>query len=95
MSTYKNFLTKLENSLQIAGRRSEDIELIAVSKKKPIIDIQSVIDEGHLLFGENQIQEIEKKWPELKKSNSNIELHFIGSIPLKRSPHLKFEVLGE
>ncbi len=95
MSTYKNFLNKLENSLQIAGRRSEDIELIAVSKKKPITDIQSVIDEGHLLFGENQIQEIEKKWPELKKLNSNIELHFIGSIQSRKveSIHQNCEVI--
>tara|TARA_A100001015_G_scaffold299723_1_gene384158 strand:- start:504 stop:1157 length:654 start_codon:yes stop_codon:yes gene_type:complete len=95
MSTYKNFLNKLENSLQIAGRRSEDIELIAVSKKKPIPDIQSVIDEGHLLFGENQIQEIEKKWPELKKLNSNIELHFIGSIQSRKveSIHQNCEVI--
>ena len=95
MSTYKNFLNKLENSLQIAGRRSEDIELIAVSKKKSIPDIQSVIDEGHLLFGENQIQEIEKKWPELKKLNSNIELHFIGSIQSRKveSIHENCEVI--
>ena len=95
MSTYKNFLNKLENSLQIAGRTSEDIELIAVSKKKPIPNIQSVIDEGHLLFGENQIQEIEKKWPELKKLNSNIELHFIGSIQSRKvvSIHENCEVI--
>ena len=95
MSTYKNFLNKLENSLQIAGRTSEDIELIAVSKKKSIPDIQSVIDEGHLLFGENQIQEIEKKWPELKKLNSNIELHFIGSIQSRKveSIHENCEVI--
>ena len=95
MSTYKNFLNKLENSLQIAGRRFEDIELIAVSKKKPIPNIQSVIDEGHLLFGENQIQEIEKKWPELKKLNSNIELHFIGSIQSRKveSIHENCEVI--
>ena len=95
MSTYKNFLNKLENSLQIVGRRSEDIELIAVSKKKPILEIQSVIDEGHLLFGENQIQEIEKKWPELKKLNSNIELHFIGSIQSRKveSIHENCEVI--
>ena len=95
MSTYKNFLNKLDKSLQIAGRRSEDIELIAVSKKKPIPNIQSVIDEGHLLFGENQIQEIEKKWPELKKSNSNIELHFIGSIQSRKvdSIHEHCEVI--
>ena len=88
MSTYKHFLNKLENSSLIADRRIEDIELIAVSKKKPISDIQSVIDEGHLLFGENQIQEIEKKWPELKKSNSNIELHFIGSIQSNKVKHI-------
>ena len=95
MSTYKNFLNKLDKSLQIAGRRSEDIALIAVSKKKPIPDIQSVIDEGHSLFGENQIQEIEKKWPELKKSNSNIELHFIGSIQSRKveSIHENCEVI--
>ncbi len=95
MSTYKNFLNKLENSLQTAGRRFEDIELIAVSKKKSILDIQSVIDEGHLLFGENQIQEIEKKWPELKKLNSNIELHFIGSIQSRKveSIHENCEVI--
>ena len=95
MSTYKNFLTKLENSLQIAGRRFEDIELIAVSKKRPIPEIQSVIDEGHLLFGENQIQEIEKKWHELRKFNSNIELHFIGSIQSRKvvSIHENCEVI--
>ena len=39
---------------------------------------------GHLSFGENQIQEIEKKWPDLKKINSNINLHFIGSIQSRK-----------
>ena len=95
MSTYKNFLNKLEDSSQFASRRFEEIELIAVSKKKSISDIQSVIDEGHLLFGENQIQEIEKKWHQLRKLNSNIELHFIGSIQSRKveSIHENCEVI--
>ena len=84
MSTYKNFLSRLEASLKIANRNSQDIDLIAVSKKKSATDIQQVIDEGHLSFGENQIQEIESKWPELKKINSNINLHFIGSIQSRK-----------
>ena len=67
MSNYKNFLSSLEVSLKSANRNSQDIELIAVSKKKSATDIQKVIDEGHLSFGENQIQEIESKWPDLKK----------------------------
>ena len=69
MSNYKNFLSSLEASLKYANRNSQDVELIAVSKKKSVTDIQKVIDEGHLSFGENQIQEIESKWPELKKIN--------------------------
>ncbi len=84
MSRYKNFLSSLEVSLRSANRNSQDIELIAVSKKKSAIDIQKVIDEGHLSFGENQIQEIESKWPELKNLNSNITLHFIGSIQSRK-----------
>ena len=84
MSNYKNFLSSLEASLKNADRNSQDIELIAVSKKKSAKDIQKVIDEGHLSFGENQIQEIESKWPELKKINSNINLHFIGSIQSRK-----------
>jgi len=84
MSRYKNFLSSLEASLRSANRSSQDIELIAVSKKKSATDIQQVIDEGHLSFGENQIQEIESKWPELKKINSNINLHFIGSIQSRK-----------
>ena len=84
MSKYKNFLSSLDASLKNAKRNSQDIELIAVSKKKSATDIQKVIDEGHQSFGENQIQEIESKWPELKKLNSNITLHFIGSIQSRK-----------
>ena len=84
MSNYKNFLSSLEASLKNANRNSQDVELIAVSKKKSATDIQEVIDEGHLSFGENQIQEIESKWPDLKKLNSSINLHFIGSIQSRK-----------
>ena len=84
MSNYKNFLSKLEVSLISANRNSQDVELIAVSKKKSATDIQKVIDEGHQSFGENQIQEIEDKWPKLKNLNSNIILHFIGAIQSRK-----------
>ena len=84
MSNYKNFLSSLDASVKNANRNSQDVELIAVSKKKSATDIQEVIDEGHLSFGENQIQEIESKWPDLKKLNSNINLHFIGSIQSRK-----------
>ena len=95
MNNYKNFIQNLENTAQRANRNIEDIDLIAVSKKKPAQDIQSVIDDGHTSFGENQIQEIERKWPDLKKLNSNIQLHFIGNIQSRKveSIHENCEVI--
>ena len=95
MDNYKNFLNDLEKTAQLANRNIEEIDLIAVSKKKPAQDIQSIIDEGHRSFGENQIQEIERKWPDLKKLNSNIQLHFIGNIQSRKveSIHQNCEVI--
>ena len=95
MNNYKNFINNLEKTAQLADRNIEEIDLIAVSKKKPSSDIQNVIDEGHISFGENQIQEIERKWPDLKKLNSNIQLHFIGNIQSRKikSIHENCEVI--
>ena len=95
MNNYKNFINNLEKTVQLANRNIEEIDLIAVSKKKPAQDIQSVIDDGHTSFGENQIQEIERKWPDLKKLNSNIQLHFIGNIQSRKveSIHENCEVI--
>ena len=84
MSTYKNFLNKLENSLQIAGRRSEDIELIAVSKKQSKEKIIELLECGHRAFGENQIQEIESKWPIIREKFPDVNLSFIGSIQSRK-----------
>ena len=95
MNNYKNFINNLEKTVQLANRNIEEIDLIAVSKKKPAQDIQSVIDDGHTSFGENQIQEIERKWPNLKKLNSNIQLHFIGNIQSRKveSIHENCEII--
>ncbi|MDC3204764.1 YggS family pyridoxal phosphate-dependent enzyme [Pelagibacteraceae bacterium] len=92
---YKNFLAQFNKAVLEAGRDIEEIELIGVSKKKPPEDIIKVYNQGHLSFGENQIQEIERKWPDLKKLNSNIQLHFIGNIQSRKveSIHENCEVI--
>ena len=81
---YKNFLSQFKQAVLDTGRDIEEIELIAVSKKKPLNDIKKVFNQGHFSFGENQIQEIERKWPDFKKLNLNIQLHFIGGIQSRK-----------
>ena len=77
-------MSTFHKAVLAAGRDIEEIDLIAVSKRKPIEDIDQVYKAGQLLFGENQIQEIERKWPNFKKLNSNSQLHFIGNIQSRK-----------
>ena len=45
----------------------EEIEIIAVSKTFDIDHIKPLIEHGHKHFGENKVQEAEKKWQQIKK----------------------------
>ena len=84
MSRYQEFIANFNKAVLKSNRNIEEIEIIAVSKRKQNTDIQLIIDEGHLSFGENQLQEVVNKWPEIKKKNLKTKLHFIGSIQSKK-----------
>jgi pyridoxal phosphate enzyme (YggS family) len=55
----------------------ENVEIVAVSKTKPIIDILEAYHAGQRRFGENKIQEMVNKYKELPK---DIEWHMIGHL---------------
>ena len=51
--------------------------LVAVSKKKPVSDIQELYDLGERNFGENYVQELVEKQPQLP---NDINWHYIGHL---------------
>ncbi len=55
----------------------EEVTLVAVSKTKPVSDIQDAYDAGHKVFGENKVQEMVQKYEVLPK---DIEWHMIGHL---------------
>jgi len=65
------------------GRRPHSVQLLAVSKTKPVIDIQAAIDTGQLAFGENYLDEAVEKIDALK--GHNISWHFIGAIQSRKT----------
>ena len=71
---------KISNSLNEDINKKQNVEIIAISKRQPIERIINALDYGHKIFGENQIQESIKKWPELKKKYKNIKLHLVGPL---------------
>ena len=85
MSKYLDFVKIFEKAVLQAKRDLDDIELIAVSKKKPPELIREAINNGCQSFGENQLQEVETKWIKLKKEFPKTKLHFVGNIQSKKT----------
>lgn len=61
----------------LKSQLSEGIDLVAVSKTKPIEDILKAYEVGHRIFGENKIQEMTQKQELLPK---DIQWHMIGHV---------------
>ena len=60
-----------------AGRRAEDVTLVAVSKTHPPEAIREVLDAGQLLFGESRVQEAKAKAALLP---DRVRWHMIGHL---------------
>ena len=67
----QNRLQKIKNEL------NEDTTLVAVSKTKPVEEIESLYEIGHVDFGENKVQELVNKHTVLPK---DINWHMIGHL---------------
>tara|TARA_B100001093_G_C26577652_1_gene905765 strand:+ start:133 stop:795 length:663 start_codon:yes stop_codon:yes gene_type:complete len=74
----------IDKKLSSLSRNRSDIDLIAVSKKQSKEKIIQLLECGHRSFGENQIQEIESKWPLIKEKFPDVNLSFIGSIQSRK-----------
>ena len=68
---------KITEACKKAKRSREDITLIAVSKTKPVSMLQEVYDLGVRDFGENKVQELTDKVPNLPE---DIRWHMIGHL---------------
>lgn len=60
-----------------AGRDTNEVTLIAVSKTKPVSDIEKIYNAGIREFGENKVQEMTDKQAKLPK---DINWHMIGHL---------------
>ncbi|MCH1479822.1 MAG: YggS family pyridoxal phosphate-dependent enzyme [Crocinitomicaceae bacterium] len=76
----------IANKLQkLYGELPKEVTLVAVSKTKPIADLQDAYDAGQRVFGENKVQEMCTKWEQLPKE---INWHFIGHLQRNKVKYL-------
>ena len=74
-----------ENYNKIKNQLPSDVELVAVSKTHPVLAIQEVYDLGQKVFGENKVQELVEKYPQLPK---DIQWHLIGHLQTNKVKYI-------
>src|SRR5205809_448473 len=70
----------LRHVAQLAQRDPADVELVAVSKGRPVEEIEPLIAAGQRDFGENRVQEAIAKWPALLARYPDVQLHGVGRL---------------
>ena len=72
--------SEIKRTIQKKQPKSQNPEIIAVSKTFPSEKILPLIKYGHIHFGENKIQEAEDKWVKLKEEYNHVKLHMVGKV---------------
>lgn len=75
---FQNIQERVRMAALYCRRDPDDITLVAVSKTKPVDQIQNAIQAGAAVFGENYIQEAQSKIEAL--ASEKIAWHFIGHL---------------
>jgi pyridoxal phosphate enzyme (YggS family) len=89
MSLISENIQSVEERIQAAcaraGRSRDEVTLICVTKTMPVEDLRQAYDAGQRSFGENRVQEINDKFPQLP---SDIQWHMIGHLQRNKVKYL-------
>ncbi|WP_085907726.1 YggS family pyridoxal phosphate-dependent enzyme [Kiloniella majae] len=76
---------KIEQAAKTSLMNQGDVNLIAVSKTKPLEAVEEAYTAGQKIFGENKVQEALSKFRDLKDQHSDIEVHLIGPLQTNKA----------
>jgi len=71
---------RIHRACELAGRKRDEISLMAVSKFVPLDKIEEAFGAGIRLFGESRVKEAAVKLEAFRKEHSQAGLHLIGSL---------------
>ena len=80
----KNVQNNIKKACERVGRKPEEVTLVAVSKMKPLSDIEELLETGQLEYGENYVQELCDKYD----AYAPVDLQFIGHLQTNKIKYL-------
>jgi pyridoxal phosphate enzyme (YggS family) len=81
----RSVLDRIATAAARAGRRPEDVTLVAVAKTHPVEAVEAALAAGQLHFGENRVQEAAGKYPPLRAAHPGLCLHLIGGLQTNKA----------
>jgi len=80
-----SIIARIETARKAAVSPASSTTLIAVSKTYGAAAIEPALIAGQRVFGENRVQEAQAKWPPLRATYRDIELHLIGPLQTNKA----------
>ncbi len=80
-----NVQSKINEACKRVNRDTDEVVLIAVSKTKPLSDIEELIGYGTTEFGENKVQELVDKYENVSKP---VNWHLIGHLQTNKVKYI-------
>ena len=84
-----NIRQRIDAACHKAGRDPQTVHLLAVSKKKPLVDIETAVAAGQKMVGENYVQEFVAKYDEC---SVDVDWHYIGALQTNKVKYLRDKV---
>lgn len=82
---WREVKARIASAAVSAGRRPDDVALVAVSKQQPWDRIAPILTAGQRFFGENRVQEAQGRWGEVRADHGDLELRLIGPLQTNKA----------
>lgn len=77
--------SRIAAAARAAGRRPDEVTLVAVSKTVPQAGVRAALEAGQRVFGENRVQEAAAKFAALRGASLRPVLHLIGGLQTNKA----------
>ena len=81
MELIQNKIKEIANKKQLKTKP----KIIVITKTFALNKFVSLLDYGHVHYGENKVQEAEQKWVDTKKKYNNLKLHMVGKLQTNKA----------
>ncbi|HEX6977899.1 MAG TPA: YggS family pyridoxal phosphate-dependent enzyme [Alphaproteobacteria bacterium] len=76
---------RIAEAARAAGRNPDDVTLVAVAKTFGPEAVEAALAAGQRVFGENRVQEAQRKYPAFRERFPDLELHLIGPLQTNKA----------